>query len=186
MKEACPKPTSMPTLSFKKSIFAEGFPFSSKTEGWLSHPFLTNSSSNTSLNEDEKERRYQCWSLSIHFLFLVLKQACYSGPVQQIDRRNFSVVKSSSPPINEIINQLIKLLALQPSQPLLGILHLSNNRVSVFPEVEEFLIMFYGFRRLFQAHFFQQSLESWVRANALKTWLYCDIFQFTIAFFICF
>jgi len=36
------------------------------------------------------------------------------------------------------------LLTLQPSQPLLRILYFSNTRVSVFPEVEEFLIMLYG------------------------------------------
>ncbi len=37
------------------------------------------------------------------------------------------------------------LLSSQPSQPLLRILNLSNTRVSVFPEVEEFFIMIYGF-----------------------------------------
>ncbi len=37
------------------------------------------------------------------------------------------------------------LLPLQPSQPLPGILNLSNTRVSVFPEVEKFLVMLYGF-----------------------------------------
>ncbi|NIO47821.1 MAG: hypothetical protein GTN73_00050 [Candidatus Aminicenantes bacterium] len=36
-------------------------------------------------------------------------------------------------------------LTLQPSQPLPGILYLSNTRVSVFPEVEEFLVMLYGY-----------------------------------------
>jgi len=39
-----------------------------------------------------------------------------------------------------------KLLALQSSQPLLRILNFSNTRVSVFPEVEEFLMILYGFR----------------------------------------
>ena len=34
---------------------------------------------------------------------------------------------------------------LQPSQPLPRILHLSNTRVSVFPEVEEFRLVFDGF-----------------------------------------
>jgi hypothetical protein len=38
-----------------------------------------------------------------------------------------------------------RLLTLQPSQPLLRILNLSNARVSVLPEVEEFLLMFYDF-----------------------------------------
>jgi len=33
----------------------------------------------------------------------------------------------------------------QPSQPLLSILNLSNTRVSVFPEVKEFIIILYGF-----------------------------------------
>jgi hypothetical protein len=33
----------------------------------------------------------------------------------------------------------------QPSQPLLCILNLSKTRISVFPEVEEFLVMLYGF-----------------------------------------
>jgi hypothetical protein len=33
----------------------------------------------------------------------------------------------------------------QPSQPLLSILNLSNTRVSVFPEVKEFIIIIYGF-----------------------------------------
>jgi len=33
----------------------------------------------------------------------------------------------------------------QPSQPLLRIFNLSNSRVSVFPEIEEFLVMLYGF-----------------------------------------
>jgi hypothetical protein len=33
----------------------------------------------------------------------------------------------------------------QPRQPLLSILNLSNIRVSVFPEVKEFIIMLYGF-----------------------------------------
>ena len=36
-------------------------------------------------------------------------------------------------------------IALQPSQPLLRILNLSNTRISVFPGVEEFLVMLYGF-----------------------------------------
>jgi hypothetical protein len=36
-------------------------------------------------------------------------------------------------------------LALQPSQPLRCILNLSNTRVGVFPEGEEFLVMIYGF-----------------------------------------
>jgi len=36
-------------------------------------------------------------------------------------------------------------LALHPSHPLPGILYLSNTRVSVFPQVDEFLVMFYGF-----------------------------------------
>jgi hypothetical protein len=36
-------------------------------------------------------------------------------------------------------------LALQSSHPLPRILSLSNSRVSVFPEVEEFLAVFYGF-----------------------------------------
>ncbi|MCK4824350.1 hypothetical protein KA005_51840, partial [bacterium] len=33
----------------------------------------------------------------------------------------------------------------QPSQPFPRILNLSNTRVSVFPEVEEFLVMLRGF-----------------------------------------
>jgi len=37
------------------------------------------------------------------------------------------------------------LLALQPRQLLLRTLNLSNTRVSVFPEVEEFLVVPYGF-----------------------------------------
>jgi len=36
------------------------------------------------------------------------------------------------------------LLPSQPSQPLYGILNLGYTRVSVFPEVEEFLVMLYG------------------------------------------
>ncbi len=34
---------------------------------------------------------------------------------------------------------------LQPSQLLFRIIHLSNTRISVSPEVEEFLVMLYGF-----------------------------------------
>jgi len=37
------------------------------------------------------------------------------------------------------------LMILQPSHPLLRILNLSNTRVSVLPEGEEFLVMLYGF-----------------------------------------
>jgi hypothetical protein len=37
------------------------------------------------------------------------------------------------------------LITLQPSQPLLSILNLGNTRVSVFPEIEEFLVMLDGF-----------------------------------------
>ena len=40
---------------------------------------------------------------------------------------------------------MCELLALQSSQPLLRILNLSNTRVSVFPEVEEFLVILQGF-----------------------------------------
>ena len=36
-------------------------------------------------------------------------------------------------------------LHFQPSQPLPRIHNLSNTRVSILPEVEEFLVMFYGF-----------------------------------------
>jgi len=36
-------------------------------------------------------------------------------------------------------------LTSQPRQPLLRIIHLRNTRVSVFPEVEESLVMLYGF-----------------------------------------
>ena len=36
-------------------------------------------------------------------------------------------------------------LFFQPSQPLLCILYLSNTRISVFPEQEEFLVKFDGF-----------------------------------------
>jgi hypothetical protein len=36
------------------------------------------------------------------------------------------------------------LLAFQPSQPLPRILNLSITRISVFPEVEEFLVMLIG------------------------------------------
>jgi hypothetical protein len=36
-------------------------------------------------------------------------------------------------------------LILQPSQPLLRILNFRNTRISVFPEVEEFLVMLFGF-----------------------------------------
>ncbi|MEE9609836.1 MAG: hypothetical protein V3W19_01220 [Desulfatiglandales bacterium] len=43
------------------------------------------------------------------------------------------------------MKQFRKLLALQSSQPLLCILDLSNTRVSIFPEVEEFLVKFDGF-----------------------------------------
>jgi len=39
------------------------------------------------------------------------------------------------------IDNFSELLALQPSQPLLRILHLNNTMVSIFPESEEFLIM---------------------------------------------
>ncbi len=35
--------------------------------------------------------------------------------------------------------------SLQPFKPLPGILNLSNTRVSVLPEIEEFLVMLYGF-----------------------------------------
>ncbi len=38
-----------------------------------------------------------------------------------------------------------KLLPFQSSQPLIRIFNLSNARVSVFPEFEEFLVMLYGF-----------------------------------------
>jgi len=38
-----------------------------------------------------------------------------------------------------------KLLTLQPSQPPPRIIHLSNTRVGVLPEVEEFLVVLYGF-----------------------------------------
>ena len=38
-----------------------------------------------------------------------------------------------------------KLMPTQPSQPLLRILNLSYTRISVFPEVKEFLVMLYGF-----------------------------------------
>jgi len=37
------------------------------------------------------------------------------------------------------------LMILQPSQPLSGILSFRNIRISVLPEVEEFLVMLYGF-----------------------------------------
>lgn len=50
MKEAWPKATSMPIRSFRKSIFAEGSPGSSKTGGWLFHPLSTKRSFSTSLN----------------------------------------------------------------------------------------------------------------------------------------
>jgi hypothetical protein len=43
------------------------------------------------------------------------------------------------------ISYMGKLLAFQPSQPLLRILNLRNTRVSVFPEVKEFFVMLYGF-----------------------------------------
>ncbi len=46
-------------------------------------------------------------------------------------------------------------LTFQPSHPLLRILNLSDTRVSVFPEVEEFLVMLYGFfamHRLAKSH----------------------------------
>jgi hypothetical protein len=33
----------------------------------------------------------------------------------------------------------------QPSQPLPCIIYLSNTRISVLPEGEEFLVVFYGF-----------------------------------------
>jgi len=46
------------------------------------------------------------------------------------------------------ITQNIFSLFLQPSQPLPGILHLSNTRISVLPEGEEFLVMLYGFDSL--------------------------------------
>jgi len=36
------------------------------------------------------------------------------------------------------------LLPLQSSQPLPRVLNLRNTRVSIFPEVEEFLVMLYG------------------------------------------
>jgi hypothetical protein len=39
----------------------------------------------------------------------------------------------------------LRSLALQPSQPLSGILNLSNTRISVFPEVEEFIVLLDGF-----------------------------------------
>ena len=54
-------------------------------------------------------------------------------------------------------------MALQPSQPLPGILDLNNTRVSVFPEVEEFLGMLYGFVDHFllrEIHPAQQILEA--------------------------
>jgi len=44
-----------------------------------------------------------------------------------------------------LIKSFRKSLTLQPSQPLLSILNLSNTRVSVPPEIEEFLLMFYAF-----------------------------------------
>ena len=37
------------------------------------------------------------------------------------------------------------LLALQPSQPHLRILNLKDTRISIFPEIEEFLVMIFGF-----------------------------------------
>jgi len=37
------------------------------------------------------------------------------------------------------------LLAFLADRPLLRILNLSNTRISVFPEVEEFLVMFDGY-----------------------------------------
>ena len=43
-------------------------------------------------------------------------------------------------------------MAIQPSQLLLRILNLNHTRISVFPEVEEFLVMLDGFCGL--AHFF--------------------------------
>ncbi len=44
------------------------------------------------------------------------------------------------------INKLYrKLLTLQSSQPLLRIFNLSNTRICVFPEVEEFFVVLYGF-----------------------------------------
>jgi hypothetical protein len=46
--------------------------------------------------------------------------------------------------IGELRNQASGLLTLQPGQPLLRILHLSNTWVGVFSEEEEFLVMFYG------------------------------------------
>jgi hypothetical protein len=36
------------------------------------------------------------------------------------------------------------LLALQPSQPPLCIFNLSDTRISILPEVEEFLVVLYG------------------------------------------
>ncbi len=35
-------------------------------------------------------------------------------------------------------------LLFQPSQPILSVLHLSNTRISVFPEGEEFLVVLNG------------------------------------------
>jgi len=40
---------------------------------------------------------------------------------------------------------LLSLMSLQSSHALPCILNFSNTRVSVFPEVEEFLVMLYGF-----------------------------------------
>ena len=45
----------------------------------------------------------------------------------------------------EFVQYVSELLPFHLSQPLPGILHLSNTRVSIFPEVEEFLVMLYGF-----------------------------------------
>jgi len=38
-----------------------------------------------------------------------------------------------------------KSVTLQPSQPLLGVINLSNTKISAFPEVEEFLVVLHSF-----------------------------------------
>ena len=57
-----------------------------------------------------------------------------------------------------------KLFPFQSSQPLFGILHLSNTRVSILPERKEFLVLLFLNRK---ADLAQQVLEARVGAQGV-------------------
>jgi hypothetical protein len=53
-----------------------------------------------------------------------------------------------------------KSLAFQPSQPFPGILDLNDTRVSILPEIEEFIVLLYGFGCVAILRFFKYLLPN--------------------------